>query len=86
MLALQGLQIQVEIARPMVEAIPLERTQFRFEAGLERPLRLGHRQVVQRCITLRHDLAPKVRVEVEIEQRAVHVDEHRVDRIPVDDG
>ena len=41
---------------------------------------------VQARVALRHDLAPEEIVEVEIEQRAVHVDEHGVDAVPIDDG
>ena len=85
-LALQALQVHTEIARPMIEAIPLERADLGLEARRERLLRGRHAHPAQVRVALRHDLAPEQIVEVEIEQRAVHVDEHGVDAVPVDDG
>ena len=85
-LALQALQVHAEIARPMIEAIPLERADLGLEARRERLLRGRHAHPAQVRVALRHDLAPEQIVEAEIEQRAVHVDEHGVDRRPIDDG
>ncbi len=70
----------------MIEAVPFERADHGVEARRERRPRSRHGHAVQTGIALRHDLAPKQIVEVEIEQRAVHVDEHRVDAVPIDDG
>ena len=46
----------------------------------------AHGHAVHARVSLRHDLAPEEIVESEIEQRAVHVDEHGVDAVPIDDG
>src|SRR5690606_14119531 len=85
MLALQGSEIEAEIARPMIEAVPRQLACDRIEARREALARMLDREAVALRVSLRHELEPKEVVEREIEQRAVHVDEHGVDVVPVDE-
>src|SRR6478735_6240429 len=82
--ALQRADIELEVARPMIEAVPVQRAGDRVEAPRERSASLGHADAVCFGVMLGQELEPEEVIEREVEQRAVHVDEHRVDSVPVD--
>jgi hypothetical protein len=81
---LQRFHVETELAAPMVEAVPVECPLDRVEAPRQPVARLGGSATFELCVARRHELEPEVIVEGEIEQRAVHVDEHRVDAVPFD--
>ena len=82
---LELFDVEPEIAAPMIEAVPIERALDRIEAPRQPLARFGGGAAVELGVMRGHELEPKVIVEREIEQRAVHVDEHRVDSFPVDE-
>ena len=67
-------------SRPVVQAVPVERafgrTQLRADLLLQR---LGPRHAARAAVVLGHHFVPEVRVEGQIQQRAVQVQQQRVD-------
>ena len=66
-LALQRLQIETEIACPVIEAVPVERADLGCETRRERGSRLRNGHTVLVRIAFRYDIEPEVIVEREIE-------------------
>jgi hypothetical protein len=83
-LLFQQRDVEVELLAPVVDAVPGHRALDRAGALGKHGTRVGERQRVTLGVTPRHVLEPEVVVEMQIEQRAVHVQQQRADLLPVD--
>jgi hypothetical protein len=83
-LALQRRDIETELATPVIQAVPLERPPGRREPRLEHRDGLLVRQAVQGRVARRDELLPEEIVEPEVEQRAVHIQQHGVVMVPLE--
>jgi len=83
-LALERDDIQFELGAPVVKAVPRQRAFGSPEPAGDVGAGLLLGQAVALAETPRQVLLPEVRVEVEIEQRAVHVQHHLFDATPVE--
>src|SRR3984885_14458516 len=81
--AMQRRHVELQLAAPVIHAIPVERAGAGTQARMQRRARLGEAQRASRRIGLRHDLAPQMVIEAQIEQRAVEVEERRINTLPV---
>src|SRR5690606_23945978 len=86
MRAFELFDVEAQAARPMIEAIPRQRTDDGLETRPELEPRLFDAEPAHARVMLRNDLEPEKIIEREVEQRAVHVDEHGVDAFPIDDA
>src|SRR5690606_36558287 len=77
-------EIELQLRAPMLEAIPRERARDALLARRELALRGVESEPVPLSVAGRHELAPEEIVEREIEQRAVHVDQHGIDLVPAE--
>ena len=83
-LLLEQGDVQPQFPAPMVDAIPLQgpldiaiaRQQLLLGRGL------GH--ATRQCISLGHVLEPKMIVEMQVQQGSVHVQQDRIDVVPVE--
>jgi hypothetical protein len=77
--------VQAQLAAPVIHAVPGQlpapAAKQRFQVGA----RIGQRQATGLGVVLRQVLLPEGVVELEVEQRAVHVEHDGVDRVPVDE-
>jgi hypothetical protein len=80
---LQCGNIEGKCAAPVFDAVPVERPVGRLGDRLHEPACLVDRQVPAFCNTPRQEFLPETVVEAQVEQRAVHVEQHRVDGQPV---
>jgi hypothetical protein len=85
-LAMQRADVDLERARPVFDAIPVQRSAALRETP--RDFGIGRVQVdaVPDGKTLRHEIAPDVVVVGLVEQRAVEIEQNRVDGRPVRPG
>jgi hypothetical protein len=81
--ALEHRDVERERAAPVVDAVPVERAVGPVENRPHQAMRLVDRDAAARCEPARQYFLPEQLVESEIEQRAVHVEQHGVDRLPV---
>jgi hypothetical protein len=77
--ALQCGDVEPEFAAPVVGAVPGERARAGIEARLEQRARRDCIEPASGAPGLRHQHLPEMIVEIEIEQRAVQVEQHVVD-------
>ena len=77
---------QLEFGTPEIQAVPLQQTGIAFEQRLQFQLGHGPADPVQVGITLGQVLQPEMVVEVQIQQRAVHVQQNGVDVVPGQQG
>ena len=80
---LQCGNIEGKCVAPVFDAVPVERPVGRLVDRLHEPARLVDRQVPAFCKMPRYQFLPETVVEAQVEQRAVHVEQHRVDGQPV---
>ena len=80
--ALQLRDVQRQLATPEVDAVPVERALLGDEARRERRAGCLQRQRVTLGVALGHDFQPEIVIEAQVEQRAVHVEQHGVDFVP----
>src|SRR5690606_8876918 len=85
-LVLQSCDIELEGSAPIVRAIPVERSLLGGEQGRQNFLRALDADAAALRIALGNGLAPEIVVETQVEERAVHVEQHRVDAGPCDEG
>ena len=72
-----------ELTTPEVDAVPLELARPMMKFRRERCLCFGERQTVLLGKDFRYPTEPYETVVGEIEQRAIQIEQHRVDRIPL---
>ncbi|MNI49893.1 hypothetical protein D3C73_1045310 [compost metagenome] len=73
---------QFQLGAPEVQAIPLQLPGIAFEQRLQLHFGHGPTHAVQVGVTLGQVLEPEVVVEVQVQQRAVHVQQNGVDVAP----
>lgn len=82
--AFQQFDIQLQLAPPVVHAVPLDGSLHGAIARCQLLLRRRQVDAAALRIALRHMLQPEVVVEVEVEQRSIHIEKDAVDGMPVD--
>ena len=82
--AFDGGDVESELTRPMVDAIPLQRPVGGREACPQQVERVPRRQSMQGSVVMRNEFLPEPIVEAQIEQRAIHVEKHGIDLRPVE--
>src|SRR5690606_22598950 len=85
-LFLELADIEAEFAGPVVEAVPVERALFPFDALRQLRLDLFQGAIVMGRVAQGQMLQPEVIVEVEIQQGTVHIQQDGIDLAPVDHG
>ena len=85
-LLLELRDVEAELARPVVHTVPVERALGFFVARHQLGLRGLEGERVFLGVAPRHVLQPEVVVVVQVEQRAVHVEQHGVDFFPGNHG
>ena len=79
----QTRDIDVELMRPIIGAVPVERSMDCREARLQGSPRLLQSQTVAPRKALGDEFQPEIIVKLQVEQRAVHVQQHRIDALPI---
>src|SRR5690606_22644741 len=69
---------------PVVEAVPVQAAMQPVRQRSEKATRLLQPKAVMARVTLRQVFQPEVIVEMQVKQGAIHVEQHRVDGLPVD--
>jgi hypothetical protein len=85
-LVFEGWNIEPQFIAPVIDAIPLERAPPGIEARLQRRQRRSQVQSARLAPQSRHRFEPEQVVEAQVEHRAVHVEAHGVDALPIGDG
>src|SRR5690606_32087443 len=83
-LAFELRDIERQLARPVVDAVPVERAAIRGEPRRQLLMAALEWDAVPVRVAQRHELLPKVVVEPEIEQRTVHVEQDDLDGGPIE--
>src|SRR3569623_1257332 len=81
-LALQQADVEIELAAPVVDAIPVERALAAAEHEREHGLGRDHVEPAALGVAAGQQLLPELVVIVEVEQGTVHVEQHRINLIP----
>lgn len=85
-LVLECDDIETEAGRPEVQAVPVQRALVASEFVHQLGFRVVDAKIPGLCEPLRQVFQPEMVVKVEIEQGAVHVEQHGVDAGPVNHG
>jgi hypothetical protein len=83
-LALDAADVELQFTRPIFDAIPLQRSLHLDELRRQQPLSFRGPKTVGGRVTAGDQFQPKPIVEAQVEQCAVHIEQHRVDGRPVD--
>ena len=81
---LQAGDVELQFARPVIHAVPVQRAGLGAVDVGEAAARHGRRQAVALGIADGDMLLPEMVVEMQVEQRPIHVEEDGVEAVPVD--
>jgi hypothetical protein len=79
---LEAGDVQFQRGAPVIEAVPFDAPFHGPETRNQAFFGLLQRQAVLLGVAQGHEFAPEVIVEIQVEQGAVHVEQHRVDLVP----
>ncbi len=85
-LFLQLHDVDTQLSRPVIEAVPLQRSLTGGDALMQIFGRLGGAEAEMLGVARGQMLKPEEVVEMKVEQGAVHVQQDRVDLLPVNHG
>src|SRR5258707_4007571 len=85
-LALQGGDVELKLSRPIVDAIPLQGVRDILEFERQALVRLCLADAIRRGVSVGDQGPPKPIIEAQVQQCAVHVEQHGIDTFPVHGG
>ncbi len=83
-IAFDGHDVESKLAAPVIDRVPVERALDRAEFRPEPLERLREIEPIELGVAARNEVEPELIIELEVEERAVHVKEHGIDAGPVD--
>lgn len=81
-LLFEGADVEPERPGPVIHAVPVEGAVDRMIVSVYLRLRLGQRQAESLGVARRHQGLPQMAVKMEIDQGAIHVEQHGINLVP----
>ena len=83
---LQLHDVEFELLRPEIDAVPVQCSGFRVKPPKALGMRLGVRHAVPFGEFLRHMDLPEMVVEMQVEQGSIHIEQNRINQAPIEFG